>query len=868
MRKKAKLSDAAHYSHRPGAGDGFSATRTEAQGSHDKQSAPVATTPNQWQRCSEGFCLSESKRNKSPVRKSQPKLNYKNPEQKVPTPKVVRNFGQRWIQSEELFDAVGSQKPWQRANDSLSKPASRSKASVSRSPKPTEDADIDPICWSESESDSEDPEKHPNLLISTTSKTSVKKQIRKAPQKRKTPRIPYTGDLKQGLEEGSETETGDVISAAESEEEQQEYAEKEEVLPSSNDPSPTLEIECVGSPQRSPELSANESSHAVLQNDTMASHRLHSPRKGKELDVETPSISSCVSSQSGPESDVSPSKGGLRASEWAKQVKWETTPSKQRTPTPPDQADSAKKKKKFAKGGLAEQMSRILLREKSSIRMWQHQHSSDNTQQDPKSMVVRVRNVKPVYSLQLAGCSVVRSALSQQHWVNPRCFVALSPHVCHHKAPIQPGALLRIYPPWQQLDTPDGHKVLLCTRYVVSSQTSATPGQQTTELTGVTDDDNSFYSRSASLGHGIWMCPCSSDAVLSPSNCPAHLFPFLPATLLQQITPTKTVNPSLAGRTLHTVTGNEGAPKRTLTFDTLLESIEKARSGDKLLPSFQATVLRVFWEQLEGGCKRPLVLMEDSQGTVALVTGADHVSPSVEGNLCSFSSLRVLSRTNADRDPALFSAVAAAWSDKVKRGTQSQESGNVPHSEDSYYTSQHVMQPPGFCYLLEVDRCGTDALYGEDWLSVVTSHAAQLSSPPVLTTLATALQSQEQSHRVSLLAKVIYHSLKNSSTQDSGDAGSASNISELFICDHSLLNLNHDINNVHSTSKAEDKAEQCKETIPQCKPSSSESGSLPGFVQIQIQEDCVTDSVKCAVRKHKDFSPFVVLLRDAWWLDS
>lgn len=133
-----QLSDAAHYSHRPGAGDGFSATRTEAQGSHDKQSAPVATTPNQWQRCSEGFCLSESERNKSPVRKSQPKLNHKNPEQKVPTPKVVKNFGQRWIQSEELFDAVGSQKPWQKANDSLSKPASRSKASVSRSPKPTE----------------------------------------------------------------------------------------------------------------------------------------------------------------------------------------------------------------------------------------------------------------------------------------------------------------------------------------------------------------------------------------------------------------------------------------------------------------------------------------------------------------------------------------------------------------------------------------------------------------------------------------------------------------------------------------------------------------------------------------------------------
>ena len=48
---------------------------------------------------------------------------------------------------------------------------------------------------------------------------------------------------------------------------------------------------------------------------------------------------------------------------------------------------------------------------------------------------------------------------------------------------------------------------------------------------------------------------------------------------------------------------------------------------------------------------RLILLVEDSQGTVALISGADHVSD-VEGRVCCFSSLRVRTRTNADRSVA------------------------------------------------------------------------------------------------------------------------------------------------------------------------------------------------------------------------
>ena len=52
------------------------------------------------------------------------------------------------------------------------------------------------------------------------------------------------------------------------------------------------------------------------------------------------------------------------------------------------------------------------------------------------------------------------------------------------------------------------------------------------------------------------------------------------------------------------------------------------------------------------------------------------------------------------------------------------------------------MQPPGFCYLLEVDRAACGMLQGEDdWISGgATALSADLATPLVCSTLAQALQ--------------------------------------------------------------------------------------------------------------------------------
>lgn len=65
---------------------------------------------------------------------------------------------------------------------------------------------------------------------------------------------------------------------------------------------------------------------------------------------------------------------------------------------------------------------------------------------------------------------------------------------------------------------------------------------------------------------------------------------------------------SLSEHMLHTVACNSKFLKKCLRFDTLLESIERTRPEDKILPSFKAMVIRVFqWRDSETSKDRHVV---------------------------------------------------------------------------------------------------------------------------------------------------------------------------------------------------------------------------------------------------------------------
>ncbi|KAL8590235.1 hypothetical protein ACOMHN_006352 [Nucella lapillus] len=628
----------------------------------------------------------------------------------------------------------------------------------------------------------------------------------------------------------------------------------------------------MGSPQRISSSTPEESGHFEIRDPDDGSPQDNSSCKEAVPEGTTPSISSCASSQRTGDSDLSPGPEGLRVSEWARQMKWETTPTKQEPITPPHQADSGKKRKKFAKGGLAEQMCRILQREKSARSVWQHQHKPEASAQGAgsKGVVVRVRHLETAYGVKLTRCTVLASPASVHLSTNVQFSVLFSSPSAKQKAVIKQGATVHIFPPWQQVDTAGGG-ALLCTRYHVRGHSSGrdrsggggggvSDGDTNAAVSGLASSPAvSGLTSSPVVTHGRWMCPCSADTSLPATKCPAYLFPFLPSSITQAPTAALSSEPSTTGKALQTVTLSEGAPKRTLTFSTLLESIERAPSGDRLLPPFQATVLRVFQEQGEAQSLRHCVLVEDSQGTVAMVSGATQLSPHLEGCLCLFSCLRVHSRTNADRDPALFSAVCGAWSDRGKTTaapSTSQDSDSVSHSDHSQLASR----PPGFCYLLEVDPGACSVVEGGDWLTVSSSPSTSSPPPLMLTSLAEALQSQKQG-RISVLSKFLYFSSKQSEKEEMSRKSSNQNSSQtpavLYITDHSLQKR-------HIVDSEDSPVKQDKDLATTPAQGLEEERKLPAFVRVDVRAECVTRDMARENARSKKSGPALVLLRDVW----
>ncbi|XP_076449162.1 uncharacterized protein LOC143285651 [Babylonia areolata] len=314
----------------------------------------------EWLRCGEGFELTGKKETCKEFEDRSRSSQQQN------SVKPQRRFGQKWIQSEELLQISGcaSQKP--RNGSHFSSSSSALKLGVTSSSAVIEDPDRDFISWNNSDSDTEGDKKQETFSLPPVKRLQTSFPAQKTKQRRKYGKSPnVSGPLQLNHAQSDEDETEDEISlsASESEEENYTFTEQGKSNQPSGCASPALQIEYIGSPDKSsfstpekgngfiirdPEDEAAEDGYCMSRNRHTLLQNPWSP--GKDAGPEgTPSISSCASSQRTGESDVSPGPGGLRASEWARQVAWETTPTKQPPVNPQHQGDSGKKRKKFAK---------------------------------------------------------------------------------------------------------------------------------------------------------------------------------------------------------------------------------------------------------------------------------------------------------------------------------------------------------------------------------------------------------------------------------------------------------------------------------------------------------------------------------------
>ncbi|XP_073439855.1 DNA repair-scaffolding protein isoform X3 [Dendrobates tinctorius] len=149
--------------------------------------------------------------------------------------------------------------------------------------------------------------------------------------------------------------------------------------------------------------------------------------------------------------------GGKSASEWLKtaQVMLQTPEKKAnvRSKTP---EDSAKKKKRFLRGGLAERLNRLHNRERSAITFWRHQRGSDcKIPLGDKSgtLTLKISEVHEECSMQVVLCEQMTDIQNDddRYCKDTRKLKALFTKQTAAQLKLGPNDIIHIYPPWQKL---------------------------------------------------------------------------------------------------------------------------------------------------------------------------------------------------------------------------------------------------------------------------------------------------------------------------------------------------------------------------------------------------------------------------------
>ncbi|XP_059162058.1 DNA repair-scaffolding protein-like [Physella acuta] len=427
--------------------------------------------------------------------------------------------------------------------------------------------------------------------------------------------------------------------------------------------------------------------------------------------------------------DISKEKK-IRASDWVTALLKQKTPSKQDLTSCQEGEDSAKKKKKHAKDSIAGQLSRLLNREKASVRFWYHSLSTEtNNEAKGKSVTVSLLTLDKRFSLYVAQCKLLNETEGDL-----RCKVLFTINTVESLA-LKPGITVQIFPPWQQLEECSGEKTLLCTQYVRIVSSVQNP---TTKV--ATNTSENLHNVSAT-----WECPCSKDQSIPASSCPAVKFPVIsPIQRPEDIGPR---HPAKA--VLHSINATPWCHESSNVRRTFLESKEGMGRESTYLPPFLARVIRIFRCREENlQIIRHHLLMEDTAGTIIFISLPEDFTDisslwKLYGKSCLCSGLVIESRINRDIEPELFGIIDITWTLQPK---QSQQSGT-----DSSQLIQSTRKCPNFAYWLKSANGYNCIIKMDVEDSQIDSQASELMD------LKDTVQ-MDRRGRVSFLAKVVVNS--------------------------------------------------------------------------------------------------------------
>ncbi|XP_037538235.1 DNA repair-scaffolding protein [Nematolebias whitei] len=467
-------------------------------------------------------------------------------------------------------------------------------------------------------------------------------------------------------------------------------------------------------------------------------------------DVGSTFMSSKLDSESFPLQSGEGSKSSV--SNWLKSAQaMLQTPQKtaERQSKTPD--DSAKKKRKFKSGGLAERLNRLQCRQRSAISFWRHKSISDTsaatttTVDRPGVLVLELLDVHEECSMQLARCKRQHppGEGDQQDKSVPeeRMLVLFNKETAAQLSPA-PRDIIHIIPPWQSLSV-EGFScsVILNTHFSHKVYSASKPA-------------NSSLLR-------VW--------VSAEKQAPYYLGQIFRLLDERRTKDENSVKQITASDALCSVNGS-GVMRHCIS---LLEAIEGLGQAGSVEQDVAVVIQRVYSIPLadsspvsilkhrvsvrssmapppaERGKTRLCILVQDSCGIFSVV----QLQPLIcrdklhwfcqmwQGRTCVLKGIKVVQRVTRERHSRLFSLIDSLWPPALPPKDHG-NSLSIPKE------SRSPAQAPSFCYLLSGQQSSVEPTEGQ-----ITS---PLYLPPTNQSLRDVLQSEEKTCRISFVATVLY----------------------------------------------------------------------------------------------------------------
>ncbi|XP_071958827.1 DNA repair-scaffolding protein-like [Antedon mediterranea] len=364
--------------------------------------------------------------------------------------------------------------------------------------------------------------------------------------------------------------------------------------------------------------------------------------------------------------------------------------------------DSAKKKSKYLRGGLAERLQKLISRERSSVAMWNH-HVADKAKASGTALTVCVQKINISRGIYVSEC--IDTSDSDHAVLHVLFSTSTARQLC-----IAEGSIVTIYPPWQRLNLPThSEPILLCTHYC------QLVGQDSTNV-----PSTSTQTTRRKMTFDTW-----------PSDDKSAVRPVLEEVTIQ---PVKSLN------------------EDDQASDSILDSIADSSGHSTKGMCIRATVQRVCCYNSPTNDKPDctfniqwFMLLQDIRGVFCEMYLPDdcHHSDSwkeylnAEGETLIFKGAKVLQRTKRSRSSRLFSMLDSMWppSDKILPASFNSQS-------DSEQAS-HIMPAPSFCYVLKLD---SDIITKSNKQHVIYRSSTECNLNTV----------SSLSPRISLYSKVLY----------------------------------------------------------------------------------------------------------------